>query len=143
MSNKRIKKKRLLEIMLAECLAREHLLLSAVTEQNGKIAVDNDARSPLVHELAHYKHYMHIEHHAKVNDITYAESKQRFNEKLLEFLKSKWYNIGEDVSGYAQEHLDKHIGRLLSTNEIISEANTLDLLSNNSKGKSIINFLEK
>lgn len=37
MSNKRIKKKRLLEIMLAECLAREHLLLSAVTEQNNRI----------------------------------------------------------------------------------------------------------
>lgn len=106
-------------------------------------AVDSDARGPLAHELGHYKHYMHIEHHAKVNDITYAESKQRFNEKLLEFLKSKRYNIGEDVSGYAQEHLDEHIGRLISTNEIISEANTLDLLSNNSKGKSIINFLEK
>ncbi len=39
MSNKRIKKKRLLEIKLAECLAREHLFMSAVTEQNGKIAV--------------------------------------------------------------------------------------------------------
>ncbi|ANM47473.1 hypothetical protein [Streptococcus suis] len=35
--NKRIKKKRLLEIKLAECLAREHLLMSAVTEQNDKI----------------------------------------------------------------------------------------------------------
>lgn len=89
MSNKRIKKKRLLEIKLAECLAREHLHLSAVTEQNGKIAVDNDARGPLVHELGHYKHYMHIKHHAKANGITYAESKRRFNEKLLEFLRSK------------------------------------------------------
>lgn len=29
--NKRIKKKRWLEIKLAECLAREHLLMSAVT----------------------------------------------------------------------------------------------------------------
>ena len=38
MSNKRIKKKRWLEIKLAECLAREHLLMSAVTEQNNKIA---------------------------------------------------------------------------------------------------------
>ncbi|HEM4147334.1 TPA: hypothetical protein U1W78_000819 [Streptococcus suis] len=36
--NKRIKKKRWLEIKLAECLAREHLLMSAVTEQNDKIA---------------------------------------------------------------------------------------------------------
>ncbi|NQK92959.1 hypothetical protein HO498_01420 [Streptococcus suis] len=35
--NKRIKKKRWLEIKLAECLAREHLLMSAVTEQNDKI----------------------------------------------------------------------------------------------------------
>lgn len=40
--NKRIKKKRWLEIKLAECLAREclareHLLMSAVIEQNGKI----------------------------------------------------------------------------------------------------------
>ncbi|HFR3225639.1 TPA: hypothetical protein ACHU8D_000120 [Streptococcus suis] len=37
MSNKRIKKKRWLEMKLAECLAREHLLMSAVTEQNDKI----------------------------------------------------------------------------------------------------------
>ncbi|MCQ8260956.1 hypothetical protein NF418_05590 [Streptococcus suis] len=35
--NKRIKKKRWLEIKLAECLAREHLLMSAVIEQNDKI----------------------------------------------------------------------------------------------------------
>ncbi|AGF87373.1 hypothetical protein [Streptococcus suis] len=35
--NKRIKKKRWLEIKLAECLAREHLLMSAVTDQNDKI----------------------------------------------------------------------------------------------------------
>lgn len=35
--NKRILKKRWLEIKLAECLAREHLLMSAVTEQNDKI----------------------------------------------------------------------------------------------------------
>ncbi|HEP1819244.1 TPA: hypothetical protein VB845_001052 [Streptococcus suis] len=35
--NKRIKKKRWLEIKLAECLAREHLLMSAVAEQNDKI----------------------------------------------------------------------------------------------------------
>lgn len=35
--NKRIKKKRWLEIKLAECLAREHLLMSDVTEQNDKI----------------------------------------------------------------------------------------------------------
>ncbi|MGU7923388.1 hypothetical protein ACS6ZF_02275 [Streptococcus suis] len=35
--NKRMKKKRWLEIKLAECLAREHLLMSAVTEQNDKI----------------------------------------------------------------------------------------------------------
>lgn len=35
--NKRIKKKRWLEMKLAECLAREHLLMSAVTEQNDKI----------------------------------------------------------------------------------------------------------
>lgn len=35
--NKRIKKKRWLEIKLAECLAREHVLMSAVTEQNNRI----------------------------------------------------------------------------------------------------------
>lgn len=35
--NKRIKKKRYLEIKLTECLAREHLLMSAVTEQNRQI----------------------------------------------------------------------------------------------------------
>ncbi|WP_105100363.1 hypothetical protein [Streptococcus suis] len=34
---KRIKKKRWLEIKLAECLAREHVLMSAVTEQNARI----------------------------------------------------------------------------------------------------------
>lgn len=106
-------------------------------------AVDNDPRGPLVHELGHYKHYMHIEHHAKANDITYAESKQRFNEKLLEFIDEKGYNIGTDISGYAYEHLDGHIDNLTSTNEVISESNTLDLLSNNSKGNSIIKFLEK
>ncbi len=63
--------------------------MSAVTEQNGKITVDNVARGTLVHELGHYKHYMYIEHHSKANGITYAESKRRFNEKLLEFLRSK------------------------------------------------------
>ncbi|CRT89616.1 phage protein [Streptococcus equi subsp. equi] len=36
--NKRIKKKRWLEIKLAECIARECLLMSAVTEQNDKIS---------------------------------------------------------------------------------------------------------
>lgn len=51
--------------------------------------------------LEYYKHYMHIEHHAKANGVTYAESKRRFNEKLLEFLKSKRYNVSEDVSSYA------------------------------------------
>ncbi|HEM5097822.1 TPA: hypothetical protein U1359_000971 [Streptococcus suis] len=106
-------------------------------------AVDNDARGPLVHELGHYKHCMHIEHHAKSNGITYAESKRRFNEKLLEFIDEKGYNIGIDISGYAYEHLDGHIDNLNSTNEIVSESNTLDLLSNNSKGNSIIKFLEK
>ena len=35
--NKRIKKKRWLEIKLAECLAREHVIMSAVTEQNRQI----------------------------------------------------------------------------------------------------------
>lgn len=35
--NKRIKKKRWIENKLAECLAREHVLMSAVTEQNHKI----------------------------------------------------------------------------------------------------------
>ncbi|MBF0788193.1 hypothetical protein IR123_09930 [Streptococcus sp. 19428wC2_LYSM12] len=36
--NKCIKKKRWLEIKLAECLARELLLMSAVAEQNDKIS---------------------------------------------------------------------------------------------------------
>ena len=36
--NKRMKKKRWLGIKLAECLAREHLLMSEVIEQNTKIA---------------------------------------------------------------------------------------------------------
>ncbi|MBL6538728.1 hypothetical protein JNG37_08255 [Streptococcus suis] len=106
-------------------------------------AVDNDPRGPLVHELGHYKHYMHIEHHAKANDITYAESKQRFNEKLLEFLRSKRYNIGEDVSGYANKHLNQNIGNLNSTNEIISESNSLNVLKSDKRAKLIIKFLEK
>ncbi|HEM6372603.1 TPA: hypothetical protein U2D20_001839 [Streptococcus suis] len=37
MSNKRIKKKRLLEIKLAECLARVHVLMSDAAEQEHKI----------------------------------------------------------------------------------------------------------
>ncbi|WP_449465223.1 phage minor head protein [Streptococcus suis] len=106
-------------------------------------AVDNDARGPLVHELGHYKHYMHIDHHAKTNGITYAESKSRFNEKLLEFIDDKGYNIVVDISGYAQEHLQQFRGESKSTNEIISEANTLSLLVSDSKGKAIIQFLEK
>lgn len=36
--NKRIKKKRWLEVKLAECRARELLLMSAVAEQNDKIS---------------------------------------------------------------------------------------------------------
>lgn len=36
--NKRIKKKRWLEMRLAESLASEHLLLQAVTDQNGQLA---------------------------------------------------------------------------------------------------------
>ncbi|WP_449453287.1 hypothetical protein [Streptococcus suis] len=35
--NKRMKKKRWLEIKLAECLARENLLMSIVTGQNDRI----------------------------------------------------------------------------------------------------------
>lgn len=97
----------------------------------------------MVHELGHYKHYMHIEHHAKANGITYAESKRRFNEKLLEFLRSKRYNIGEDVSGYANKHLNQNIGNLNSTNEIISESNSLNVLKSDKRAKLIIKFLEK
>ncbi|HFR3775601.1 TPA: hypothetical protein ACHVGQ_001860 [Streptococcus suis] len=37
MSNKRIKKKRWLEIKLAESQTRMHVLMSAVTEQNNRI----------------------------------------------------------------------------------------------------------
>lgn len=106
-------------------------------------AIDNDARGPLVHELGHYKHYMHVEHHAKTNGITYAESKHRFNEKLLEFLKSKRYNVSEDISGYANKHLNKNLGYLNSTNEIISESNSLNILSSDKRAKLIIKFLEK
>lgn len=36
--NKRMKKKRWLEIKLAECLAREHLFMSIVTGQNDRIS---------------------------------------------------------------------------------------------------------
>ncbi len=86
---------------------------------------------------------MHNEHHAKENGITYAESRQRFNEKLLEFVDEKGYNIGTDISGYVQVHFLQFRNEPESTNEIISESNTLDLLSNNSKGNSIIKFLEK
>ncbi len=106
-------------------------------------AIDNDARGPLVHELGHYKHYMHVEHHARTNGITYAESKRRFNEKFLDFISGKDYNISKDISGYAQEHLEDSLKYLSSTNEIISESNTLYQLKKHSKATEIIRFLEK
>ncbi len=106
-------------------------------------AIDNDARAPLVHELGHYKHYMHVDHHAKANGISYAESKRRFNTKLLEFLRAKRYNISKDISGYASEHLKSNAVYLNATNEVISEVNTLSFFKNDNKAKQIIKFLEK
>lgn len=105
-------------------------------------AVDDDVLSPIVHELGHYKHYMHVSHHAKANDITYSESKRRFNEKLLEFLKEKKYNVGKEVSGYAYEHFENTSG-LTKTNEIVSEVTTLAYLHGNPRAKLILDFLEK
>lgn len=111
--------------------------------QSGKFfSVDDNPESPLAHELGHYKHYMHVTHHAKTNNISYAESKQRFNTKLLEFIHSKEYNIAEDISGYAERHLRSKVGLLNSTNEIISEANALDILKSDVRAGRIIKFLE-
>lgn len=106
-------------------------------------AVDDDVLSPIVHELGHYKHYMHVSHHAKANGITYSESKHRFNEKLLEFLDKKGYNLGSDISGYAQKHLESNSTKLEMTNEIISESTTLAYLHGNPRAKLILDFLEK
>lgn len=105
-------------------------------------AVDDDTLSPIIHELGHYKHYMHVSHHAKANGITYSESKHRFNEKLLEFLKEKKYNVGKEVSGYAHEHFENTSG-LTKTNEIVSETTTLAYLNGNPRAKLILDFLEK
>ncbi|HFI0633915.1 TPA: hypothetical protein ACGO2G_000376 [Streptococcus suis] len=84
---------------------------------------------------------MHIEHHEKANGITYAESKQRFNEKLLEFIDEKGYNIGTDISGYALLHLESAPG-LSMTNEVMSESTSLALLKSNYRAKAIMDFLE-
>lgn len=111
--------------------------------KNKVFAVDNDPRSPLVHELGHYKHYMQVVHHAQVHGLTYAESKERFNAKLLDFIDSKGYNVGVDISEYAKKHLDKNLQKLNSTNEIISESNALHVLSNDKRAGKIIQFLEK
>ncbi|HEM6309074.1 TPA: hypothetical protein U2C79_000633 [Streptococcus suis] len=84
---------------------------------------------------------MHIEHHAKANGITYAESKSRFNEKLLEFINKKGYNVGIDISGYALLHLESMPG-LSMTNEVMSESTSLALLKSNYRAKAIMDFLE-
>lgn len=122
-------------------LANEKWAKSGKT--NKFFAVDDDPRSPLVHEMGHKKHYEHISSHAKKHNITYAESKGRFNEKFLDFIESKGYNIGEDISGYAKTHLDENGSYLNKTNEIISEAMTLSVLKDDAKAKQIIKFLEK
>lgn len=106
-------------------------------------AVDDDPRSPLVHELGHKKQFEHVMSHAAKNNISYTESKARFNEALLEFLEDKQYNIGKDISGYAKKHFEGNMSNLSKTNEIISEAMTLTVLKDNAQAKQIIKFLER
>ena len=106
-------------------------------------AVDDDPRSPLVHEMGHKKHYDHVLSHAKKNGITYAESKDRFNEKLLDFMDEKGYDTGRDISGYAKLYLNENRRHHSKTNEIISEAMALSILKDDAKAKQIIKFLEK
>ena len=106
-------------------------------------AVLDDPRAPLVHELGHLKHEAHVKSHAKKTGITYAESKRRFNGKLLEMLEREGYNIGRDISGYAKRHHDSFIGELNASNEIISESFSKAILKNNKKAKKIIKLLER
>ena len=108
-------------------------------------AVSDRGASPTFHELGHYKHEQHIQHHARENGITPAQSKDRFNERLLEFLDENGYNVGEEISLYAQEHLENYLDKNDSrmTNEIISEAFTKAKLEKNARAQKIIDFLER
>lgn len=108
-------------------------------------AVDDDALSPVIHELGHYQHYQYVNKYAKENGLMFGESKRRFNEKLIEFMGQKRYNVSEDISAYAKYHFAKVGGELSmnSTNEIISESYTLAVLEKSRKATQIINFLER
>lgn len=134
-------------VFLEATKANEKSILKELKNSKSKFgqsffAVDNEALSPLIHELGHYKHSMHIKHHAETNGITYIKSKERFNEKLLEFTDKNNYNISEDISIYAEFFLFENVGKINSTNEIISESTVLKLLRNNRKSKKIIDLLE-
>lgn len=77
--NKRIKKKRWLEIKLAECLAREHLLMSAVTEQNDKIV----RQAKEITDLR-----LIIERNAQVTNARFDEIEKQVADKMS---KKSWF----------------------------------------------------
>lgn len=115
-------------------------------KRGGKwFAVSDRGASPTFHELGHYKHEQHIIHHAEKHGLTLSQSKDRFNQKLLEFLDENGYNVSEEISLYAQVHLKKYLDKNDSrmTNEIISEAFTKAKLENNTRAQKIIDFLER
>lgn len=57
-------------------------------------------------------------------------------------IHKKHYNIARDISGYAEEHKEKHIIQLTTTNEIISEAYTLSVLKSHALADIIVSLLE-
>lgn len=115
------------------------------TGVKGWFAVNDRGSSPVFHELGHYKHEQHIRHHARENGLTFSQSKDRFNQKLLEFLAENDYNVGEEISGYANQHLSSQIksGDSRMTNEIIAEAFTKAKLDRNKRAQLIIDFMER
>lgn len=98
--------------------------------------------SPIIHEFGHYQQYQYVNKYAKQNGVSYAEAKRKFNAKLLDMIKKNHYNIARDISGCAEEHKEKHITQLTTTNEIISEAYTLSILKSHALADIITELLE-
>lgn len=105
-------------------------------------AVDDDSMSPIIHEFGHYQQYQYVNEYAKQNGVSYAEAKRKFNAKLLDMIDKNHYNIARDISGYAEEHKEKHNTQLIRTNEILSEAYTLSILKSHALADIIRGLLE-
>lgn len=78
--NKRIKKKHWIENKLAECLAREHVLMSAVTEQNHKII----EQAKEITELRSI-----VERNAQATNSRFAYLEKKVADKLS---KKSWFS---------------------------------------------------